>query len=69
MNLDGIFSLKEVLYISFMAGFVWFELKAIRRDIARLDKKVEKHNSFDRRIVRLETLLEAKGITDVNERL
>lgn len=58
---------KEILYISFMAGFVWFELKAIRRDIVRLDKKmdkldekVEKHNTFDRRIVRLETLVEVQ---------
>ena len=67
MNLDGMFSLKEILYIAFMAGFVWFELKAIRRDIVRLDKKmdkidekVQKHNNFDRRIVRLETLVEIK---------
>lgn len=58
---------KEILYIAFMAGFVWFELKAIRRDIVRLDKKmdkldekVQKHNNFDRRIVRLETLVEVK---------
>ena len=51
---------KEVPYLTFMAGFVWFELKAIRRDIARLDKKVEKHNNFDRRIIRLETLVEIK---------
>ena len=51
---------KEVLYLTFMAGFVWFELKAIRRDIARLDKKVEKHNNFDRRIIRLETLVEVQ---------
>lgn len=67
MNLDGMFSLKEILYIAFMAGFVWFELKAIRRDIVRLDKKmdkldekVQKHNNFDRRIVRLETLVEVQ---------
>ena len=58
---------KEILYLTFMAGFVWFELKAIRRDIVRLDKKmdkidekVQKHNNFDRRIVRLETLVEVK---------
>lgn len=51
---------KEIIYLAFMAGFVWFELKAIRRDIARLDKKVEKHNTFDRRIIRLETLFEIK---------
>ena len=51
---------KEVLYITFMAGVVWFELKAIRRDIKRLEKKVEQHNNFDRRIVRLETMVELK---------
>ena len=56
---------KEVLYLTFMAGFVWFELKAIRRDIARLDKKVEKHNNFDRRIVRLETLVEVKSPQEI----
>ena len=48
-------SWKEVLYITFMAGACWLELKAIRRDIARLEQKVEKHNSFDRRIVKLES--------------
>lgn len=59
---------KEVLYLTFMAGFVWFELKAIRRDIVRLDKKmdkldekVQKHNNFDRRLIRLETLEEVKN--------
>lgn len=68
MNLDGMFSLKEILYIAFMAGFVWFELKAIRRDIVRLDKKmdkldekVQKHNNFDRRLIRLETIEELKN--------
>lgn len=59
---------KEVLYLTFMAGFVWFELKAIRRDIGRLEKKMEKldekvqkHNNFDRRLIRLETLEEVKN--------
>ena len=51
---------KEVLYLTFVAGFVWFELKAIRRDIKRLETKVEKHNNFDRRIIRLETLVEVQ---------
>ena len=51
---------KELLYLTFMAGFVWFELKAIRRDIARLSKRVEQHNNFDRRIIRLETLVEVQ---------
>lgn len=51
---------KEILYLTFMAGFVWFELKAIRRAIIRLEQKVEKHNNFDRRIIRLETMVELK---------
>lgn len=42
---------KEVIYITFMAGACWLEFRAIRRDIARLEAKVEQHNSFDRRIV------------------
>ncbi len=46
---------KEVIYITFMAGACWLELRAIRRDIARLEVKVERHNSFDRRIVKLES--------------
>ena len=58
---DIVISWKEVLYLTFMAGFVWFELKAIRRDIKRLDKKVEQHNNFDRRLIRLETLEEVKN--------
>ena len=50
---------KEFVSLIAACAFVWFELKAIRRDIGRLTKKVEQHNNFDRRIVRLETLLEA----------
>ena len=41
--------------IVFGAGVFYAELKAIRKDIARLEQKVEKHNSFDRRIVKLES--------------
>jgi hypothetical protein len=48
-------SWKEIIYVTFMAGACWLELRAIRRDIARLEAKVEKHNSFDRRIVKLES--------------
>ena len=54
-------SWKEVVGLISMFAFMWYELKAIRRDIKRLETKVEKHNNFDRRIIRLETLLEAKG--------
>ena len=57
-------SWKEVVGLISMFAFMWYELKAIRRDIKRLENKVEKHNNFDRRIIRLETLLEAKGGKD-----
>jgi TnpA family transposase len=58
--LDIGLSWKEIVSAVFMFALVWYELKAIRRDITRLENKVEKHNSFDRRIVKLETLLEIK---------
>ena len=52
----------KILGIVFAAGAFWQELKAIRKDISRLEEKVEKHNSFDRRIVRLESIIEEKKI-------
>lgn len=50
----------ELAAVIFAAGAVWGELKAIRKDIARLEEKVERHNSFDRRIVRLESYVDMK---------
>lgn len=50
----------KIAALVFAAGAVWGELKAVRKDIARLEQKVEKHNHFDRRIIRLETLAELK---------
>ena len=51
----------ELACVIFAAGAVWAELKAIRKDLARLENKVTVHNSYDRRIVCLETLLGMKG--------
>lgn len=48
----------KILGVVFACGMVYAELKAIRKDIARLEEKVEKHNSFDRRIVAIETKLD-----------
>lgn len=48
---------EEVVAVIAAFSFMWYELKAIRRDIRRLEEKVEKHNNFDRRIVRIETKL------------
>ena len=46
--------------VVFACGMVWAELKALRKDIARVEQKVEKHNNFDRRIIRLETIIEER---------
>lgn len=59
--LDTIWKLAGLI---FAAGMVWAELKAVRKDIKRLSDRVEQHNTFDRRIVRLETMLEVRGEHD-----
>lgn len=56
-HLDVLWKLAAVI---FAAGAVWQELRAIRKDIARLEEKVEKHNHFDRRLLIIESKL---GIT------
>lgn len=62
MNIADIgISIKEFIGVVFMFAFVWYELKSIRRALTRLEDKVEKHNNFDRRIIRLETMLEVRG--------
>lgn len=61
MSLDAE-TIWKILGLVFAAGAFWQELKAIRKDISRLEAKVEKHNSFDRRIVRLESLIEEKEL-------
>lgn len=52
--------LLEVAGIIFTAGMLYGEVKAVRKDIAGLEAKVEKHNNFDRRIVKLETIIQLK---------
>ena len=59
----------KVAGLIFTAGILYGELKAIRKDIARLEAKVEKHNNFDRRIVKLETMLEFEQKEKHNEEL
>ena len=61
MSLDAE-TIWKILGLVFAAGAFWQELKAIRKDISRLEEKVEKHNSFDRRIVRLESIIEEKEL-------
>lgn len=45
---------KEMLTLVFAAGAVWAELRAIRKDIARLEAKQDKYNHLQERVARLE---------------
>ncbi len=53
--LDTIWKLAGLI---FAAGMVWAELKAIRKDIARLEEKQDKYNHLQERVARLEAKVE-----------
>ena len=53
-------AILEILGIVFGAGMFYAKLEGISRDVRRLESKVEKHNSFDRRIVRLESIIDER---------
>ena len=44
----------KVVVLVFTAGVVWGELKAIRKDIARLESKQDKYNHLQERVFKLE---------------
>ena len=44
----------KVLALVFAAGVLWGELKAIRKDIARLEKKQDKYNHLQERVFMFE---------------
>lgn len=44
----------ELAAVIFAAGAVWSELKAVRKDIARLEEKQDKYNHLQERVARLE---------------
>lgn len=44
----------ELAAVIFAAGAVWGELKAIRKDIARLEEKQDKYNHLQERVAKLE---------------
>lgn len=48
------FTWKEIIVVVFMAGGIWSELKAIRRDIKRLEIKQDKYNNLQERTHLLE---------------
>lgn len=48
----------KILGLVFAAGAFWQELRAIRKDIARLEEKQDKYNNLQIRVAKLETRLE-----------
>lgn len=43
------FTWKEIIIAAFVVGGIWSELKAIRKDIARLEMKQDKYNNLQER--------------------
>lgn len=50
----------ELAAVIFAAGAVWAELKAVRKDIARLEEKQDKYNHLQERVARLEAYVSAE---------
>ncbi len=50
----------KMLGIVFASGAFWQELRAIRKDIARLEEKQDKYNNLQIRVAKLEARLEGK---------
>ena len=49
----------KVLGVVFACGMVWAELKAIRKDIARLEAKQDKYNNLQERTRVLEVKIDS----------
>ena len=60
MNSEIINLIWELAAVIFAAGAVWGELKAVRKDIARLEEKQDKYNHLQERVAKLEAKLEEK---------
>ena len=48
------FTWKEIIIVVFIAGGIWSQLQAIRRDIRRLEEKQDKYNNLQERTHDLE---------------
>lgn len=66
----------KVVVVVFATGVFYMQVLAIRKDLERMDakfdrleQKVEKHNNFDRRIIKLETMFEIKKGSFVYDKL
>lgn len=54
MTADQIEIFWKVAAVIFGAGAFWQELRAIRKDIARLEQKQDKYNNLQIRVAKLE---------------
>lgn len=54
MNPEMLEMLWKLAAVVFGAGAVWGELRAVRKDIARLEAKQDKYNHLQERVARLE---------------
>ena len=48
------FTWKEIIIVVFIAGGIWSQLQAIRKDIRRLEQKQDKYNNLQERTHDLE---------------
>lgn len=54
MSAEHIDLLWKIIVAVFVAGGFWNELKAIRRDIKRLEKKQDAYNTLQERMIKQE---------------
>lgn len=54
MSTQAFEAIWKLAALVFAAGAVWQELKAIRKDIARLEEKQDKYNHLQERVAKLE---------------
>lgn len=57
MNIDTE-TIWKILGLVFAAGAFWQELRAIRKDIARLEEKQDKYNNLQIRVAKLEARMD-----------
>ena len=71
MNPDNVRLILEIAGVVFAVGAIYGELKAIRKDISRLEEKQTKYNNLQERVLRNELKIENfdKAIKELKERL
>lgn len=62
MNSEILNLIWEIAAVIFAAGAVWSELKAIRKDIARLEEKQDRYNHLQERVAKLEAFVSAEHL-------